>query len=128
MQKHQEVKPLTTVIIGDYSAKRYGNKVIVQGKNGSVQEMEMNEFFKFLEEHVPNLKSQPEQDTFQKNRATSTDNAETLKTFDYKASNQSAQERFENYLKMMALTNPIFYSSPLLIYEAGKQKNKQKAC
>ena len=62
----QGLKPFKTVIFGDYTAQRYGNTVVVRGKDGSTQTMEMKEFMKFLAENVPQVKSQPAKDTFVK--------------------------------------------------------------
>ena len=64
IEKQQQVQPFTTIVFGDYQAKKYGDTIVVKGKDGSVQAMEMEEFKKFLQENTPNLKSQPEQDTF----------------------------------------------------------------
>lgn len=43
------------------------------------------------------------------------------------ASKQAAIERYEQYLKMLAYTNPVLYNTPLFIYEAAKQKSEKQA-
>ena len=66
MGNQNGLKPFTTVVFGDYAAQKVGDKVTVVGKDGSYRTMEMKEFVKFLAEHVPQIKSQPRCDTFQK--------------------------------------------------------------
>ena len=64
------LRPFKTVIFGDYAAQKYGDTVVVKGKDGSVQTMEVKEFMKFMAEHVPQVKSQPDKDTFVKKLTT----------------------------------------------------------
>ena len=60
------LKPFTTVVFGDYAAQKNGDKVTVMGKDGSYQVMEMKEFVKFLAANLPQIRTQPKCDTFQK--------------------------------------------------------------
>ena len=42
------------------------------------------------------------------------------------SSRATEQDKYEQYLRMLAFTNPIMYTTPLFIYEAAKEKANQE--